>query len=137
MKKIFLLFITVVMAISLCSCEGDNQAKYDTEPSYSHSTSYTTSEDELTDDEIESSVVDALYDEIDSYYDTADAGSCKYSINKKEEKNGYIYVYGSVTLYDKYGKLTSGWYDGSGTPFRSFTVKINSDTGRVSNCEID
>ena len=90
----------------------------------------------MTDDEIESSVVNALYNKIKSKYDDADAGSCRYSINKIEKEFGYIYVYGSVTLYDKYGNLTTGWSDGSGTPFRSFSVKIDADTGRAYNCEI-
>ena len=130
MKKI-LLFIAAVMAISLCSCERDNQEEYDIDSSYIYS------DYELTDYEIEAYVADALYEKIDSHFDTADAGSCTYSINKKEEKNGYIYVYGSVTLYDIYGNLTTGWHDGSGTSFRGFCVKLDADTGRVSKCEFE
>ena len=81
-------------------------------------------------------VATALRDEIGSKYDTADPDSCRYDINKKEEQGNYTYVYGSVTLYDKYGKLTTGWRDDSGTPYRSYTVKINNSTGDVVSCEI-
>lgn len=81
-------------------------------------------------------VATALRDEIGSKYDTADPDSCRYDINKQEEQGNYTYVYGSVTLYDKYGKLTTGWMDDSGTPYRSYTVKINNSTGDVVSCEI-
>ena len=40
-------------------------------------------------------------------------------------------VYGTVRLYDKYGKLTTGYYDGSGSYTRSFKITINGDTGRA------
>lgn len=81
-------------------------------------------------------VAQALRDEIGSKYDTADPDSCRYDINKQEEQGNYTYVYGSVTLYDKYGELTTGWVDDSGTPFRTYTVKINNSTGDVASCEI-
>ncbi len=81
-------------------------------------------------------VATALRDEIGSKYDTADPDSCRYDINKQEEQGNFTYVYGSVTLYDKYGKLTTGWRDDSGTPYRSYTVKINNSTGKAVSCEI-
>ncbi len=138
MKKWIVLLLSLVIVISLCACENQDSSNRNTSSIKSSSPStYATEKDELSDTEIESIVANALYNKIDSYYDTADAGSCRYDINKTEEKNGYIYAYGSVTLYDKYGKITGGWADGSGTAFRSFTVKINADTGLVSNCDID
>ena len=107
---------------------------YDTAPQKSDSQEGT---EELTDAEIESIVVKALYNEIDRKYDTADADSCKYSINKTEEKSGKIYVYGKVYLYDKYGEATTGWRDGSGSYSRSFTVTINTKSGNNYSCDID
>lgn len=128
MKKWIVLLLSLIVALSLCACDsGDSSYSYNSEAE----------EDELTNDEIESIVSSAIYREINSKYDAADAGSCRYKINKtEEEKDGYIYVYGSVTLYDKYGKLTGGWNDGSGSPYRDFTVKINAETKRASSCDI-
>lgn len=107
---------------------------YDTAPQKSDSQEET---EKLTDSEIESIVVKALYNEIVRTYDTADADSCKYSINKTEEKKGKIYVYGQVHLYDKYGNATTGWSDGSGSYSRSFTVTINTKSGNSYSCDID
>lgn len=133
MKKRIALLLLFVMVITLCACDNQDSSNRNTS---STNQSNTSAKDEMTDDEIESIVANALYNEIDSTYITADAGSCRYNINKTEEKKGIIIVYGSVTLYDEYGKVTSGWVDGSGTPFRSFTVKISAETGRVIGCDI-
>lgn len=92
--------------------------------------------DMLTESEIERAVVNALYQEISEKYDNADPGSCKFEINKTEIKNGTLYVYGEVYLYDKYGKFTTGYRDGSGTPYRVFTVTIG-DNCWVRSCDID
>ena len=132
MKKIVVLLLTLVMLFTLCACEDQDTTKQ----TASSTTSYQSTKKELTDSDIKSIVVDKLYDTIDRTYVTAAPGSCRYSINTTEKKNGDIYVYGSVTLYVKYGELTGGWSDGSGTPFRRFTVKIDADTGWGS-CDIE
>ncbi len=136
MKKWIALLLSLMMVLSLCSCKNEDPSDDDTSSSGS-SYSSASDEDELTDDEIESIVVNALYNEINSKFDTADAGSSRYDINKTETKSGYVYVYGSVTLYDKYGMTTSGWIDESGTPYKNYTVKIDADTGRATSCEIE
>ncbi len=71
-------------------------------------------------------VATALRDEIGSKYDTADPDSCRYDINKQEKQGNFTYVYGSVTLYDKYGKLTTAGgtipaLPTAATPSRSIT----------------
>lgn len=132
MKRLITLLLAFTMLFSLCACGGESNT-----PTTAEDQEYEPQKYELSDDVIESIVVRALYEEIDSTFDTADAGSCTYGINKTEKENGYIYVYGSVTLYDKYGRATSGWITGSGTPYKSFTVKIDEDTGRLSSCNID
>lgn len=130
--------MAVVLSVSMLACGNNDTSpnnKETTETEYSY-TPPVEVEDTLTDAEIEDIVVRALYNKISSKYDTADAGSSRYSINKIEEKYGDIYVYGSVTLYDKYGQPTTGWNDGSGSIFRSFTVKINS-SGSLRSCDIE
>jgi len=130
MKRTIALLLALVLCLSLCACGSENATAEDD--------TYTTSDAEsdfLYNDDIEAIVVGALYDEIDSKYDTADAGSSRYEINKIDRKFDAIYVYGSVTLYDKYGMTTTGWTDGSGTPFRSFEVKISED-GYALSCDI-
>lgn len=87
-----------------------------------------TKEAGLSDKAIERIVVRALIDEIDKNFDYADAGSCTYGINTIERTSWSINVYGSVTLYDKYGKVTK-------TPYRTFEVAVSSG-GRVIECKI-
>ena len=133
MKKMAIFFLTLVMLLTLCACENQDTTKQ----SASSTTTYQSTKKTLTDDDIKSMVVDKLYNTIDREYVTADPGSCRYSINTTEKEGNYIYVYGSVTLYDKYGELTGGYSDGSGTPFRRFTVKISAGPGSALSCDID
>ena len=133
MKKFVIFFLLLVMLLTLCACEDQDTTKQ----SASSTTSYQSTKKALTDDDIKSMVVDKLYNTIDREYVTADPGSCRYSINTTEKEGIYIYVYGSVTLYDKYGELTGGYSDGSGTPFRHFTVKIHAETRSALGCDID
>lgn len=132
MKKIIAILLVFTMMLSLCACGGGGSSNNDK----SSTSTFSSEKDGLTDSEIKSIVSDALYKKIDSKYDTADAGSCTFEINKTEKKSGYIYVYGKVALFDKYGNLTTGWFDESGSYIRNFTVKINVDT-RSSSCDID
>lgn len=129
MKKLIALLMVVILGISLCACGTNNN------PNSGTNSYVSTESDELSDNEIESLVASALYSKVGSKYDTADPGSTTYKINKTDKSGSYIYVYGSLTLYDKYGKATGGWVNGSGTPYRSFEVKIN-DSGRVVSCDI-
>lgn len=131
-RRTLVLILVLSMSCFLFGCGSSGET--DTESSGS---SYEEENDgELSDSEIESKATSALYNQIGSKFDTADPGSCRYSINKTESNgDGSYTVYGTVTLYDKYGKTTGGWTDGSGTPFREFSVTINS-SGSTS-CHID
>jgi curli biogenesis system outer membrane secretion channel CsgG len=136
MKKVITLLMVFLTILALAACGRSNAPSTTSTPNPSSTPIPTsTPKPELSSTEIENIVVKALYDKIKSTYPMADAGSCRYSINKTEKSGSYYYVYGSVTLYDKYGKTTGGWSDGSGTPFRSFTVKMNED-GRFPSCTI-
>lgn len=90
----------------------------------------------LTENLKEAMVASALMSEVRSKFPIADAGSTRYKINKTEQKSGYTIVYGTLHLYDKYGKATTGRSDGSGSYTRSFEVKINNSTKKVSSCTI-
>lgn len=91
----------------------------------------------LTEYEIEQFVVEALYDEIDSTFPDADAGSCRYKINKTDEKGDFIYVYGTVMLYDKYGKQTTGWSNDRSVPRQRTYEVIIHQNGYIKDCDID
>ena len=81
-------------------------------------------------------VESALRNKVTQKYPIADAGSTRYKINKTEKKNGYTIVYGTLNLYDKYGKPTTGNSDRSGSYTRTFEVKIDNSTHKVSSCTI-
>lgn len=127
MKKWIALLLSFVMALSLCACGNGNT-------SIRSATDSEQEEDESTDDEFELYsdftiklyVENALRNEIKEYM--SDVDSFRANINKTEKESGYIYVYGTVTLYDKYGNLTDN-------PFRSYTVRINTST-RNASCDI-
>ena len=87
-----------------------------------------------SDDYYELIATRALYEEIQSKYSAA--GSTKYKINKTEKKGNDTVLYGKLYLYDKYGKSTTGYSDGSGSYIRSFTVEIDNDTGKAVSCTI-
>lgn len=138
MKKVLALILTMLFVLSLVACGGSNKEE---EKSSSKKTNYETSEVEtedkysLTDSKIKSLVEDALVDKIRKTYDTADPYKTRYSIGTTERDGNKYTVYGTLTMYDKYGQVTTGWIDGSGSYTRSFEVKISY--GEVSSCDID
>lgn len=133
MKKFLCVFISLLTVFSLSACSSNDVVE--TTVMETTEAPAPTVIDVFTEEEIEAFVVSALYNEIDNKFDTAHAGSCKYSIATMEKKGQYVYVYGNVNLYDKYGKLTTGWIDGSGTPYRSFEVLIH-ESGFVYECQV-
>lgn len=132
MKRIIALLLCIVsMCFCLTACSNSTATKEKESTATTKTQSATTTKQAgLTDSQIESATVEALIKLIKNKYKAADAGSCRYSINKvtQDRKGDYI-VYGTVTLYDKYGKLTTGHHDGSGSYTRSFEIKINGEMG--------
>lgn len=131
MKKQFILIMVLIMVLGIVGCSAQST---DIEPSETKENKTTTTtapkeEESLSEDMIIRLTEQALYNEVDSTYTNADAASTRYSINKIEEKGNIIYVYGSVSLYDKYGQLTTGWSDNSGSYNRVFTVEIKNGRG--------
>lgn len=64
---------------------------------------------ELTEEDIEAIVGDALYKKISSnknYRSTLDPGATKYKIASIEDEGDKYVVYGNGYFHDKYGKLT-------------------------------
>lgn len=133
-KKLLVAFMILCFSTLMYGCGNSTNSPSSDDKNYN--SPIDDADKELSESEIESKVVSALYSEVGRKYDTADPGSCRYSINKTERNgNGKYTVYGEVTLIDKYGKTTGGWADGSGTAFRRFTVTINS-SGSTS-CTIE
>lgn len=153
MKRIITLFLLVSLVFALCACGTAQPAPTPTPTPSPTPTPKPTSTPipaptpmpRITDSQIQSLVVDALYSKIGSMFNDADPGSCRMSINKMDKSDdGWntqkITVYGNVTLYDKYGKLTNGWGPSvSGSYNHAFTVKITAvgDMGWVDSCNID
>lgn len=119
-KKSLVLFLTIVLCLPLCACEI-------AETPETTQQEIKTTEKKLSDSEIEAKVSDALWRYVRDQVKGADAGSTRYKINKIERKSGKIYVYGTVTMYDKYGKL----YKFKGEYTNSFSYTLNED-GTVS-----
>lgn len=144
MKRTVSIILALLLCMSLCACgtssessSSDTQEEADV---YSNAEIESSSEKshELTDDEVEMIVVQELYNQIStSKWHQADPGSCRYSINKTERKPGFIYIYGEVYLYDKYGKLTTGYSDGSGSYSHTFEIEYSLITKSVYKCIIE
>ena len=130
MKKYIVICLILLMSFSLFGCT-DNGAKNETEECVEN----IEDDEKLTDDDdfVEAAVALALLDEIGAEFRLADPGSCRYSINKIDRSGCSVKVYGEVTLYDKYGKLSDG--RGGGTPFRTFDIKMD-EYGNVTSCKI-
>lgn len=129
MKKILAFLCVGVLCFCLTAC-SNNTSSNEKQPTTAKSQTTTTKQDGLSDSKIESITVNKLLELIKKKYPVADAGSSTYSINKvtKDRKGDYI-VTGTVRLYDKYGKLTTGYHDGSGSYTKSFEIKINGEMG--------
>lgn len=137
MKRTVSIILALLLCISLCACgtssessSSDTQEEADV---YSNAEIESSSEKshELTDDEVEMIVVQELYNQIQYQWPTADAGSCRYSLNKIERTSHYITAYGEVYLYDKYGKLMSGSYS------HTFKILCTADGETVYSCRFD
>lgn len=130
MKRYIVMCLILLISFSLFGCAG-NDTKNETEEVVEK----IEEDDKLTDDDdfVEGVVALALLNEIGTEFNLADPGSCRYSINKIDRSGSSVKVYGEVTLYDKYGKLSDG--RGGGTPFRTFDIKMDED-GDVTSCKI-
>lgn len=129
----FIILLVIVISLSGGNSSAPASSSGSGSSSYSSSSTGSTSH---SDEYYELIATNALYQEIQSKYKMADAGSTKYSINKTEKQGGDTILYGKLYLYDKYGKATTGHVDGSGSFTRTFTIKINDNTGRVVSCTI-
>lgn len=161
-KKISGLILTLCLACSLCACgqdlnipaseevapsssssskaSGSSSSNSSSSKSASSSSSSKSSSKSasttLTDEYCQILAKGALYKEVKKKYSLADPDSTKISFNKTEKKSDYTTVYGKLYLYDKYGKLTTGHADKSGSSIRTFEVKIKNSTKTVSSCTI-
>ena len=133
MKKVLALLLALVLVLSLAACGGGSN--YSTS-SRTSTWSNEKESDELTDAEIKIKVERAILDEVKSRYKAADPYSTRYRISNTETKGNYIYVYGTVTLYDKYGQITTGHPDGSGSYSRTFEVKLGKNGG-ILDCTVE
>ena len=140
MKKYLLIILAMLLAVTLVACT-ENKNESSSSRSNSTSSSYyssSSSESGLSNSQIESIVASALVKQIDKQFKTAEGSQCRYKISTIEEnKTGtHYYVYGTVYLYDKYGSLTTGYVDGSGSFSKTFEVGIVKSSGNISKCEI-
>lgn len=90
----------------------------------------------LTDAYCQTLAKGAIYKEVKKKYSLADPDSTKISFNKTEKGSTHTTVYGKLYLYDKYGKLTTGHADKSGSSIRTFEVKISNSSKTVTSCTV-
>ena len=91
------------------SATQNSDDKQNTTDDSNTNSSSTSKYKKLTESEIKDLAVTTLYKQLLAYennYHNIDAASCKYKINKIENDNGQVKVYGVVWYYDKYGSVT-------------------------------
>ena len=136
MKKVLALMLALIMVLSLVACGGSNTDSETTTGKKSDSSSYEKDSKELSESEIKLKVEKAILEEVKSHYPDAEPYSTRYQIANKKTNGKYIDVYGTLTLYDKYGKVTTGYIDGSGSYTKSFEVNVSTE-GYYDKCNID
>lgn len=131
MKKLICLLVLLAISMNLYACTATSNNTHDSGNKTNTKAAATTTERaELTDSQIESIIAEELYDMIKKKYSEADAGSSRYSIHKvTQDRKGDYVVTGTVVLYDKYGRMTTGYSDGSGSYTKTFEIKINGELG--------
>ncbi len=143
-RKILIIIVSSVLAVVIItsaiilSINRDNlYSDSDDSASSSVSSSYKYGA-EISDSTLEYLVESALYSEVSSKYGSsgADPSSCNYSINKASKGGAMntIVVYGTVSLYDKYGKLLSFK---KSSAIKDFEVTIDKSTWKVKSTKID
>ena len=91
-----------------------------------------TSHTSLTDEEIDKEVQMCLISAIRRDRPSAEPGSCTYHISSIDRTDyGMIYVYGTVSLRDKYGNLLPG------VSRENFKVTMNAENIKLSSCSFE
>ena len=118
MKKLLALLLAGAMLVSFASCGGSSESDN------SKTNSVVSDDNSLSNEEIETKAVQALYEKVKSTFgDDIDPDSTKYKINKIEHGDfDSVKVYGTYTTYDKYGRL----YGDVGDPFTVFIYNGNA-----------
>lgn len=120
-RKLLIAILMFGLVFSITACNDDSAYEDDVR----------VGETEMTEDDIQYLVAQALYIEIKNTYTGADVGSTKYKINSEESNGlGETTVYGKVYLYDKYGNFYS---DSISMDFR---VVIDEDEREIKACSI-
>lgn len=117
--------VILIMLVGLFSACSDEDAESHTQDDTRQT------EQRMTDEDYESLAAMALLSEIsNSYYsDSVDAGSSTYEVASVDKSGLNTEIYGTVTLYDKYGKVYGDYR-------REFSVTVDSD-GDVQSCYIE
>ena len=123
MKKIITLILCIVSLLSFCSCSNENEKNYTQQ----------TNTFAFTEEDAEVAALKALYRELDNLkYPIFDVGQTRYSIGsieREERASGTVYlVYGTYTLYDKYGDYISGYVG------KKFSAKVY--TNGTATCDL-
>lgn len=111
MKRTTLIILCFIFVFTFCSCGIGNKTEYtsQTKEDYRPSQNYT-----FTESDAETAALKALYQELSNLkYPIFDVEQTRYSIGsiKRDVRAaGTVYhVYGTYTLYDKYGDFVSGY----------------------------
>lgn len=131
-RKILAVFLILSMLFSLVSCASSNNER--TRP-YSEEKKDKDDKAEktpATDEEIDKEVQICLISAIRRDRPSAEPGSCTYHISSIDRTDyGMIYVYGTVSLRDKYGNLLPG------VSRENFKVTMNAENIKLSSCSFE
>ena len=125
MKKVISILLALILVLSLVACGGEKSNSDDSSKSAKSSYSNNTkSVSDLTDQEIKSKVAEALQSQVKSIFSKAEPSLTRFNITNKENKNDKLYVYGTLSLFDKYGESTY--------PYRQKFELIIDEYGKIS-----
>lgn len=123
MKKLIMFFLMLTMLVFVTAC---SDAATDSDVADGEFQQGET----MSDEDYESIAAMALLREISTSYlsDSVDAGSSTFEVSSVDSDSFGAKIYGTITLYDKYGKVYGDYR-------REFTVTLDSD-GDVRDCNI-
>ena len=127
--------LALVMVLSLAACGEDAKLHSDLDSALAALGDLDGDFEGLSDSEIKNRVQMALAKYVEDHYSEASPYRTTFKISQRSKNGNYIDIYGTCTLYDKYGKVTTGYFDGSGSYTKSFEVNLSLE-GLGDKCDI-
>ncbi len=123
MKKLIMFFLMLTMLVFVTACSDATTDSDVADDEFQQS-------EIMSDEDYESIAAMALLREISNSYlsDSVDAESSTFEVSSVDSDSFGTKIYGTITLYDKYGKVYGDFR-------REYTVTLDSD-GDIRDCSI-